>query len=993
MRRFYQQIAFRIWFPYALVLLILIGFVTINYPNRQARLFRENKERELKELAKTVALGVELSLSANDFEGLKRTVDFVSGANDFEFVSILEEDTITKKKTVFATFPDLPESQVLVRDENKYVYQEFDFTTSEFTGCILIAASREKIDALVWELNRPVYVILPLVFVVGLLVFFFIARQITRPIFALTESAHELEKGKYDISIPGLAKQDEIGELSYAFDSLRKGLIELRQKNQQLTTGLESEVQLRTKDLNDALTRLENLNKISKFGYYTYYVTEDNWTHSDSINDIMGFTPSYPRTFAGWVELIVPEDQEVMAAYFKNLIETQERNPVLRDWQIIRPIDGQRRWVTATTDFVLDAQGKAVSFSGIIQDITDRKLIEEEISRLSLVAKYTSNLVVITDPHRKIIWVNDSFEKLTGYPKEEVIGMNPNMFQFEKTDPETRKYIRECLEQELPIDNVEILNRGKYGNEYWLNLNIVPIREESGLLRGYIAVESDISERKMVDIALRDSELRMRQTMDAALDAIIIMDLEGIIRFWNQQAATIFGFSKEEAIGVRLSELIIPDQYKQAHERGMAHYRNTGEGPVLNKTIEIIGLRKGNIEFPIDISIVPIDQDGIRLFCAFIRDITVRKQQEQIREEAQQALLRNEEELRKVNETLEQKVLENTKKNLDLSRMIVDQEKLATVGEISAGIAHDLNTPLSSIKAGAESVSYSLETLIGQQVSQADPELLTEALSLAKPIVKDIYLGGLQLRQESQRMESYLRSLQEASGLSDELRSQMADKLVRCRIAEEDSDSIRRILTSRDPIAVLNLIQQIQTIRTLLDSIRISVDRASKVIRDVRSFIKKDAQASQQRILIHDNISVVLNIFHYELRRDVTLDFRVDPDHIIMGYEVKLFQLWSNLIKNALDAMDEETDKQLVIRSEKTAAGVSVSVENTGPEIPAAIISQIFRKFFTTKHHKSGTGLGLSIVKNVADEHGATISVQSANRRTVFTITFPSVEA
>jgi signal transduction histidine kinase len=91
--------------------------------------------------------------------------------------------------------------------------------------------------------------------------------------------------------------------------------------------------------------------------------------------------------------------------------------------------------------------------------------------------------------------------------------------------------------------------------------------------------------------------------------------------------------------------------------------------------------------------------------------------------------------------------------------------------------------------------------------------------------------------------------------------------------------------------------------------------------------------------------------------------------------------------------MDEETDKQLVIRSEKTAAGVSVSVENTGPEIPAAIISQIFRKFFTTKHHKSGTGLGLSIVKNVADEHGATISVQSANRRTVFTITFPSVEA
>jgi signal transduction histidine kinase len=70
-----------------------------------------------------------------------------------------------------------------------------------------------------------------------------------------------------------------------------------------------------------------------------------------------------------------------------------------------------------------------------------------------------------------------------------------------------------------------------------------------------------------------------------------------------------------------------------------------------------------------------------------------------------------------------------------------------------------------------------------------------------------------------------------------------------------------------------------------------------------------------------------------------------------------------------------------------------VTVENTGPEIPPAIIGQIFRKFFTTKHQKSGTGLGLSIVKNVADDHGATVTVRSENRRTAFTVTFPNPEA
>lgn len=992
MRRFHQRISFRIWFPYALVLTVLGSFVLVYYPSRQAALFRDNKERELRGLAKTVALGVELSLSANDFDGLKRTVDFVAQSNDFEFVAILEHEPSTHKESVFASFPEMPESKVLVRDENTYLYKDYELETSVFDGRILIAASRKKIDTLVADLNRPVYFIVPLLFISGLIIFFFIARQITRPIFSLTQAAKKLEVGKYEIIIPGLESRDEIGELSQAFDSLRRGLIDLRERNQQLTQGLEAEVLLRTKDLNAALARLENLNKISKFGYYTYFVEEDKWSCSDSVIEIMGFTPDHPRTFAGWVDMIVPEDQDVMAAYFRNLIDTQQRNPVLRDWQIIRPIDGQHRWITATTDFMLDEYGRAISFSGIIQDITDRKLIEQEVSRLSLVAKHTSNLVLITDPARRILWVNESFERLTGYSKEEIIGKDPSIFQFEKTDKQTRAYLRECLEQELPINNVEILNRGKTGNEYWLSLNIVPIRDEQGKLTGYVAVESDVTERKEFDLALRDSELRMRQTMDAALDAIIIMDLSGVVRFWNQPAINIFGYSKEEAIGVLLSDLIIPDQYKQAHERGMAHYRKTGEGPVLNKTIEITGLRKGGMEFPIDISIVPIDQDGIRLFCAFIRDITVRKEQERIREEAQQALIRNEEELRKMNETLEQKVLENTKKNLDLSRMIVDQEKLATVGEISAGIAHDLNTPLSSIKAGAEGVSFSLETLIGQQLSQADPELLAEALAIAKPSVREIYLGGLQLRQESQRMMTVLSNQPETGKLSDDVRANLSDKLVRCRIAPEDTEILQRVLASRDPMTLLNLIQQIQTVRTLLDSIRISVDRASKVIRDVRSFIKKDAQSAQHRISLRENISVVLNIFHYELKRDISLDFQVAPDHDIMGYEVKLFQLWSNLIKNAIDAMEEETEKILIIRSAKTDSGISVTVENTGPEIPASILGQIFRKFFTTKHQKSGTGLGLSIVKNVADEHGATVSVRSENRRTAFTVTFPSIE-
>jgi signal transduction histidine kinase len=108
----------------------------------------------------------------------------------------------------------------------------------------------------------------------------------------------------------------------------------------------------------------------------------------------------------------------------------------------------------------------------------------------------------------------------------------------------------------------------------------------------------------------------------------------------------------------------------------------------------------------------------------------------------------------------------------------------------------------------------------------------------------------------------------------------------------------------------------------------------------------------------------------------------------IEGYDIKLFQLWSNLIKNAIEAMEDHPNRQIVVKSVLREHEVDIVVENTGPEIPEEIIDKIFKKFFSTKLRKNGTGLGLSIVKNIVDEHGAKISVSSANEKTTFVVTF-----
>lgn len=846
MTGFFQKISFRIWLPFALTLSLMMLVVAFYYPREQEKLFRSNRERELKELAKTVALGVELSLRADDFQGLKKTIDFVSGTSDFEYVAILVEDSITGKENVFISYPERPQEEILSLNTDLYVYQKYPFRTADFVGNILISASKEKINELVFNLNRPVYIILPIILMVSLLLFFILARRISKPILQLTKTAKELEAENYEVVIPVTRQKDELGELSNAFSSLRDSLVEQKERNKQLTIGLEDEIKIRTADLQSTQEKLLEAQKVARIGHYEYFFSDGHWESSDVLNEIFGIDKGFKKDLSSWNNIVAPDYQEEMMSYFLDLVANKKK--FSRDYKIQRVIDGASRWVYGLGEMKFTPSGLPYSLSGTIQDITDRKLIEEEIKKLSLVARYTSNCVIIADHNEVIQWVNDSLVQLSGYAFDEIVGRTPKMFQFEKTDPKTIAYIGQTIRNQLPV-KTEILNRGKTGNEYWLDLNIVPIFDGNGVLTGYIAVETDITDRKIADNELQKSQ----------------------------------------------------------------------------------------------------------------------------------------EALKKINETLEQKVLENTKKNLDLSKSIVEQEKLATIGEISAGIAHDLNTPLGAIKVGTESVHFTFETLLSQNISKCTDIQLKRALEIAKSKTVEIYVGGLQLMRERKETIAFLETRygSERSNLP-----QIADMLVKCRILVHEVDIMDEIYQWENAQEVLEVIHNVQIIGNLLDTIKTSVDKASKVVKDVRSFIKTETTVDRTRVNLHDNIATVLSIFNYELKRNINLVFDVDQNICIDGYDIKLFQLWSNLIKNAIEAMDEYPNKNIAVRSVLHDGKVDILVENTGPVIDAEIIDKIFKKFFTTKHGKNGTGLGLSIVKNVVDEHGGKISVSSMEDLTIFKVTF-----
>lgn len=167
-----------------------------------------------------------------------------------------------------------------------------------------------------------------------------------------------------------------------------------------------------------------------------------------------------------------------------------------------------------------------------------------------------------------------------------------------------------------------------------VSVSLSPIEEE-GSITGISIMARDIGK-------LRRLERRFQLIVNSALDAVIVMNGQGIITEWNPQAESSFGWSREEAIGKPLADCIIPERYRSAHWNGLRHFLETGEGPIVNRRIEVNALRRNGEEFPVELTVLPLTTHGEYEFSAFVRDIAEEKKNRhelQFRNEEMEQLL------------------------------------------------------------------------------------------------------------------------------------------------------------------------------------------------------------------------------------------------------------------------------------------------------------------------------------------------------------------
>jgi signal transduction histidine kinase len=335
-----------------------------------------------------------------------------------------------------------------------------------------------------------------------------------------------------------------------------------------------------------------------------------------------------------------------------------------------------------------------------------------------------------------------------------------------------------------------------------------------------------------------------------------------------------------------------------------------------------------------------------------------------------------------INEGLEKIIAEKTAKNNELTQNMANQDKLAMIGEITAGITHDLNTPIGAIKVGAESIQYTLKHLFDSILAKCTFEQLHFACALEIDPNVQMFIGGLQTMRETQAMRQLLED--QYSQLED--REEIANALVKARIQPHQTTVIKQLLGSENPLALIDLVYHIHSIRTFINTVLEAGDKAASVIKNLRFYLKEGDVHHKTEVRLYDNIKTVLNVFSHQLKHGIDLHFNIPSDLVVLGYETKLYQLWSNLIKNAIDAIGEKGE--LHIEGRKLGHSVEIKVSNTGVPIPKELQEKIFDKFFTTKGGKNGTGLGLSIVRKVVDEHHAKINVESNENVTSFIVTF-----
>jgi PAS domain S-box-containing protein len=471
--------------------------------------------------------------------------------------------------------------------------------------------------------------------------------------------------------------------------------------------------------------------------------------------------------------------------------------------------------------------------------------------------------------------------------------------------------------------------------------------------------------------ALRSTEARKAAILETALDCIMTIDHEGRITEFNPAAERTFGYRRDEVVGKRLAEVIIPPALREQHARGFARYLATGEARVLGRRIEITGVRADGSEFPVELAITRIPSDGPPSFTGYLRDITERKHSEaELRRS--EALLAGAQRISSTGSFSWRVATDEIRWSEEAYRIYGIDPGVPVTFDLIRSRVHPDNLPM-------------LEDVIDHARREGGDFDYESCLLMPDGSVKYVHvvahgsrnqagelelIGAVQDVTERRRSEDALSKAR--SELTHVARVTSLGALT-ASIAHEVNQPLSGIITNAST-CLLMLAADPPNVDGARETARRTIrdgNRAAGVIARLRAlFGKKDAP--NELVDLNEAAREVMALSSSELRRNgVIVDSAlVDGLGAVTGDRIQLQQVILNLLLNASDAMSgvDDRPRQLLIMTEQDGGNrVRLSVRDTGVGFDPEGVDRLFEAFYTTK--SSGMGMGLSISRSIIENH------------------------
>lgn len=303
-----------------------------------------------------------------------------------------------------------------------------------------------------------------------------------------------------------------------------------------------------------------------------------------------------------------------------------------------RPGEPDGAYISVNARPLLDETGQLKGGVAVFRDITLARRTEEALretqEQYRLLVTRANDIIYRTDATGRFTFVNPVAMRIMKYEEHELLGRRfLDLIHPAHREAADRFYGRQFLRRQ-PTTYYEFLAVAKDGSEVWIGQNVQILLEDDRVV-GFQAVARDITERKRAQEALLESEERFRSIVQSTSDAIILIDTDGTVVFWNSGAAKIFGYPAAEIIGRPVTD-IIPERFREAHRKGVQRVAAAGALTVQSTMFELIGLRRDGTEFPLEFSLAAWATKSGLFITGIIRDITARKRAESALRESEE---------------------------------------------------------------------------------------------------------------------------------------------------------------------------------------------------------------------------------------------------------------------------------------------------------------------------------------------------------------------